>query len=159
MSRGFACVGLDNPKCNKNVGAALRAAHVYGCALVVLSGQRYSRRIATDTTKAWKHMPLIEAGNVFDAIPHECVPVAVDLVDGAQPLPFYAHPERAFYIFGAEDETLSPETVARCKHRIMVPTAYCMNLAATINVVLYDRLAKGMKPEVRTDHEQITQAA
>lgn len=141
--RGFSCIGLDNPKCAANIGATLRAAHVYRAAMVVLAGERY-RTSALDTTKAWRHMPLVEVKNLFDALPHECVPVAVDLVDGATALPGFKHPERAFYIFGAEDETLSPALIERCRHRVMVPTKFCMNLAATVNVVLYDRLAKAM---------------
>ncbi len=30
----------------------------------------------------------------------------------------------------------------RCRDRVMVPTKFCMNLAATVNVILYDRMAK-----------------
>lgn len=141
MSRGYACIALDNPKNPTNVGAVLRAAHIYGAGLVVLSGQRF-KRASSDTTKAWRHMPLIEAADVFDAIPYDCVPVAVDLVDDARSLPTYRHPERAFYIFGAEDATLGKRVLDRCRDKIMVPTKFCMNLAATVNVILYDRMAK-----------------
>lgn len=139
--RGYACVGLDNPKTPANVGSVLRAAHVYGAGLVVVSGRRFHKS-CTDTTKAWRHMPLLEAEDVFDAIPYDCVPVAVDLVEGATPLPRYRHPERAFYIFGAEDATLGKRILDRCRDKIVVPTKFCMNLAATVNVILYDRMAK-----------------
>lgn len=140
--RGFACIGLDNPKFGGNVGAAMRAVGCYGADLVVIAGTRFKRE-ATDTCKAWRHVPVIAGLNdVFDAIPYDCVPVAVDLVDGAVPLPDYAHPERAMYIFGAEDATLGQRILSRCLDRVMVPTRHCMNLAATVNVVLYDRLAK-----------------
>ena len=57
-------------------------------------------------------------------------------------LPEYQHPERAFYIFGAEDATLGARVLDRCRDRVFVPTVRCMNLAATVNVVLYDRMAK-----------------
>ena len=30
----------------------------------------------------------------------------------------------------------------KCQHVVYVPTTGCMNLAATVNVLLYDRLAK-----------------
>jgi tRNA(Leu) C34 or U34 (ribose-2'-O)-methylase TrmL len=82
---------------------------------------------------------------VFDVIPYDCVPVAVDLVDGAHSLPNYRHPERAFYVFGPEDGTLGKAVIDRCRDKIMVPTRFCMNLAATVNVILYDRLAKGAR--------------
>lgn len=139
--RGFCCVALDNPKDPKNVGSVLRAGHVYGTSLIVLSGQRFKKQ-STDTTKAWRHIPFIQVSDVFEAIPYDCVPIAVDLVDGATNLIKYTHPERAFYIFGAEDQTLGKRILDRCRDRVMMPTKFCMNLAATVNVVLYDRLVK-----------------
>lgn len=144
MTRGFACIGLDNPKSGVNVGSVMRAAFIYDVALVVVSGPRFKRfkHFPTDTMKAWRHMPVVEADDVFDALPHDCVPVAVDLLPGARPLPTYRHPERAFYIFGAEDATLGKRIIDRCRETIVVPTKDCMNLAACVNVILYDRLAK-----------------
>lgn len=155
MTRGYSVVALDNPKTPTNIGSALRASHIYGARMLVVSGCRY-KRAATDVTKAWRHMPLLRCASVFDAIPYDCVPVAVDLVDGATPLPLYTHPERAFYVFGAEDATLGDRVLSRCRDRVMIPMAGCMNLAAAVNVVLYDRLAKRMTkplgPTVTTPH-------
>lgn len=139
--RGFACIGLDNPKDACNVGSALRAAGVYQASLVAVSGKRY-RHSSVDTMKAFRHVPMIHADDLFTAIPYDCTPVAVDLIEGARSLPGYTHPERAFYIFGAEDATLADRITSRCRDVIYVPTNGCMNLAASINVVLYDRLAK-----------------
>ena len=99
--------------------------------------------LVTDTQKAYRHIPSVIVPDVFDAIPYDCVPVAVDLLPNAKSLPTYTHPERAFYVFGPEDGTLNKQTLDRCRDQIVVPTTYCMNLAATVNVVLYDRLAKG----------------
>ena len=73
-----------------------------------------------------------------------CIPVAVELVEGARPLPEYTHPDRALYIFGPEDGSLQQEILDWCGAEVVyIPTQGCMNLAATVNVVLYDRLAKG----------------
>jgi|SRR5271156_4098437 len=141
MIRGYSCVALDNIKDRNNVGGALRASHVYGVDLLVLAGRRYSH-VPADTTKAERSIPLLEVDDVFDVIPRNCVPVAVDLIEGAIPLPKYQHPERAFYIFGAEDQTLGKRITDRCRDVIYVPTQFCMNLAATVNVILYDRLCK-----------------
>jgi tRNA(Leu) C34 or U34 (ribose-2'-O)-methylase TrmL len=92
--------------------------------------------------KHYKHIPMINVEDLFDAIPFDCVPVAVDLVEGAVSLVNYKHPERAFYIFGAEDATLGKRILDRCRDVIYIPMDGCMNLAATVNVVLYDRMAK-----------------
>lgn len=141
--RGYAAIGLDNPKNGVNVGGTLRAAGVYGASLVVLGGARpKSIRHCSDTMAAYRHIPTVLVDDVFDALPFDCVPVAVDLLDNAKPLPEYKHPERAFYIFGAEDATLGARITDRCRDVIYIPTNRCMNLAATVNVVLYDRLAK-----------------
>lgn len=141
--RGFSAIALDNPKNGENVGGALRACGCYGANLVVLGGERPKRiRHCTDTQKAWRHIPTLLVEDVFDALPFDCVPIAVDLLADATALPTFKHPERAFYIFGAEDSTLGARIVDRCRDAVFVPTRHCMNLAATVNVLLYDRLAK-----------------
>ncbi|MFN8994333.1 MAG: RNA methyltransferase [Pseudomonadota bacterium] len=142
--RGFASIGLHMPKTPANVGAVLRAAHCYDAKLVAISGKR-SGFGSTNTTKAERHMPVILAEDLVNAIPHGACPVAVDLVDDAECLFTFKHPERAFYVFGPEDGTLGQKVLSWCPRRVMIPTSYCMNLAATVNVVLYDRMLKGFK--------------
>ena len=139
--RGFAAIGLDNPKCPANVGGVMRAAGCYGVAMVAMTGQRM-RRIPTDVKKQWRMMPVIETEDLRLVIPYDCVPVAIDLVPGARSLVDYTHPERAFYIFGAEDATLGERVLSWCRDVVYVPTYSCMNLAATVNVVMYDRTVK-----------------
>jgi len=139
--RGFAAIGLHMPKTPVNIGATLRACGCYDARLLAISGKRYHRHCA-DTQAAYRHMPMLQVDDLQSVVPYDCVPVAVDLIEGATPLQDYVHPERAFYIFGPEDGTLGKATLSWCRDVIYVPTRYCMNLAATVNVVLYDRLAK-----------------
>lgn len=141
QSRGFAAVGLHQPKFDSNVGSVLRAAHCYGAAIVAQTGRRYSGA-STDTTRAYRHLPLLNVDDLFAVVPHDCVPVAVDLLPDARDITTYTHPERAFYIFGPEDGTLGPAITSRCRDRIFIPTAFCMNLATAVSVVLYDRHLK-----------------
>ena len=141
---GYACIGLDNPKNIINVEGVLRACGNYNAAMLAISGSRYKKQ-STDTMKAYRRIPLLQVNDLKDVIPYDCVPVAVDLIDGAIPLPEYKHPKRAFYIFGAEDATLGERVLTWCRDVIYVPTNRCMNLAAAVNVVLYDRLAKQIK--------------
>ncbi|MEM6884063.1 MAG: RNA methyltransferase [Verrucomicrobiota bacterium] len=143
VRRGFCCVGLDNPKTSINVGSVMRAAGVYQAQMVAVSGHRYGKA-PTDTMRHHRHLPLLQIETLRDVIPYDCVPVAVDLIPGATPLHEYKHPERAFYIFGAEDATLGQRILSWCRDVVYVPTAGCMNLAASVNVVLYDRTAKYM---------------
>ena len=140
--RGFSIIALDHPKNSVNIGGVLRAAGNYDAAMVVLGRPRCPVRHSADTMKISRHKPVLRVDDVFDALPFDCVPIAVDLIEGATPLPGYVHPERAFYVFGAEDATLGARVTDKCRDIIYVPTNRCMNLAATVNVILYDRLAK-----------------
>lgn len=148
MSRGFASIGLHAPKTAFNVGAVMRAAMCYDVASVAISGDRIGGKQinhATNTIKAHRHIPVMR-GELRDLIPFGAIPIAVDLVDDAIPLPEFTHPASAFYIFGPEDGTLGKAILDWCPMRVMVPTAFCMNLAATVNVILYDRMAKRNTP-------------
>lgn len=142
--RGYAAVGLLNCKSGENFGGAARAVHCYGAKLLLASGDRPKKlmRHKTDTMKAYRHIPTILVEDLEKAIPFDCVPVAVDLIKGATALPEYKHPERAFYIFGPEDGTLGKSVTGWCRDTIFIPMNNCSNLAATVNVVLYDRMAK-----------------
>lgn len=144
MTRGYAAIGLHNPKTPANVGSVLRAAMCYDAACIAISGERIDGRkikSSTNTTATQRHIPVLR-GDLHDLIPYGAIPVAVDLVDGAESLPDFTHPESAFYVFGPEDGTLGASILDWCPRRVMVPTQFCMNLAATVNVVLYDRMAK-----------------
>jgi tRNA(Leu) C34 or U34 (ribose-2'-O)-methylase TrmL len=147
IPRGFAAIGLHNPKDKHNIGGVIRAASCYGAACVAISGERIRSdeiKAPANTTAGQRHLPVLR-GDLRGLIPYASIPVAVDLIDDAEPLPTFIHPESAFYIFGPEDGTLGREILAWCPRRVMVPTRLCMNLAATVNVVLYDRLAKQMR--------------
>ncbi len=151
MNRGYSVVALDNPKFEVNVGGVLRAAGNYDASLIVLGRPQAKVRLAADTMSVSRHKPVIRVDDVFDVLPFDCVPIAVDLVEDAEPLHEYDHPERGFYIFGGEANTLGASILDRCRDKVYVPTIRCMNLAATVNVVLYDRAVKRGFP--RNDHE------
>lgn len=144
MMRGFAAIGLHRPKTPVNVGSVLRAAMCYGASSVAISGERINAdqiRSACNTTQTQRHIPVLR-GELRSLIPYGSIPVAVDLVDDAVSLPDFIHPHSAFYVFGPEDGTLGKDILDWCPKRVMIPTRFCMNLAATVNVILYDRMAK-----------------
>ena len=142
--RGYFCVGLCGPKFSVNIASVLRASYVFGASMLAVTGSRYKKHGA-DTIKAYRHFPLVQVSDIHDIVPFDCVPVAVDLLDGATPLHEYSHPERAFYIFGPEDGTLGKSVLSWCRDRVYIPTKHCMNLAACVSVVLYDRMAKELR--------------
>lgn len=142
--KGTCSIGLINPKSPINVGSVLRAAGCYGAQSVFYTGQRYAKaaKFATDTKNRQLAIPLQGYQSIFDGIPSGTRIIAFELVEGALPLPHFHHPENACYLFGPEDGSIDQDTLNRCDQVVYVPTTGCMNLAASVNVVLYDRLAK-----------------
>lgn len=138
--RGYAAIGLATPKNSINVGAALRAAGAFGAAMVAVTGKRL-RGFSTDTQCARRRLPLLFVDDLHAVVPHDCVPIAIELAHGAKPLPTFPHPPRAFYIFGPEDGSLGAGITSWCRDVIYIPSG-CLNLAAAVNLVLYDRMVK-----------------
>lgn len=141
---GSVFIGLSNPKSPTNVGAVLRAAGCYQASGVRYVGDRFDRaaKYSTDTKNVNSSTPLIKVDDLSLGLPADTHVVCVELAEGAVPLPSFDHPERAIYIFGPEDGSLPQQVIDKADSVVYVPTVGCMNLAATVNVVLYDRLAK-----------------
>ncbi len=70
------------------------------------------------------------------------VPIAVELVRGAELLPYFTHPEDALYIFGPEDGSVPPGILSACHRFVQIPALHCWNLGAAVFGTLYDRHAK-----------------
>lgn len=144
MNESKVIIGLIDPKSPTNVGGVMRAAGCYRADAVFYTGTRYLRaaRFNTDTHGAAREIPLTGVASLLEQLPADTRLVCVELVEGATPLPEYRHPARAFYIFGPEDGTIEQALIDRADDVVYVPTKGCMNLAASVNVVLYDRMAK-----------------
>ncbi|MCF6325305.1 MAG: RNA methyltransferase [Gammaproteobacteria bacterium] len=150
MKKQQVTIGLINPKSPSNVGSVMRAAGCYRVDAVCYTGNRYARaaRLNTDTKGVQEKIPLGRVDSllnglaeVTDLAPNTKI-VCVELVEGATPLPAYQHPDNALYIFGPEDGTIDQSIIDCADAVVYVPTVGCMNLAGSVNVLLYDRLAK-----------------
>jgi tRNA(Leu) C34 or U34 (ribose-2'-O)-methylase TrmL len=147
---------LIDPKYPHNVGGAIRAAHLFGAESVHWTGGRVEmpryelgkpkRFPREERMKIYRDVDFGRALGVEAAIllrPH-LVPVAVERRANAEPLTDFEHPADALYVFGPEDGTLGRRTLGMCHRFVTIPTLPDgpLNLAAAVNVVLYDRLAK-----------------
>ena len=144
MATQKICLGISNPKSPANMGSILRAAGCFGAQKIYYTGRRYeyAKKFATDTKQAGDQVAQIHCDKFADVFPAGMARVAVELVEGASPLPHFAHPEQAFYLFGPEDGSIAQADLDLCDHVLYLPTSGCLNLAATVNIVLYDRMAK-----------------
>lgn len=137
-------IGLCNPKSPTNVGAIMRAVGCYQADQVIYTGVRFDRatKYQTDTHNTGDTVPLNQVEDIVESMPDGMQLVCVEFVEGATPLPEFQHPKQAIYLFGPEDGSISQSLVDEADHVVYIPTRGCMNLSASVNVLLYDRLAK-----------------
>lgn len=149
MSQSRVTIGLSNPKSPTNVGAVLRAAGCFQADDILYTGVRYDRAAAfcTDTQNLSKSIPLTGVDCFLESVPENAKIVVIELAEDAVSLTEFEHPENAFYIFGPEDGTVKQKVVNQADSVVYIPTHGCLNLAATVNIVLYDRLAKSKQSE------------
>lgn len=144
MKHSKSNIGLINPKSPTNVGAVMRAAGCYQVSNVFYTGKRYENaaKFNTDTKNIKDKIPLVGVEDIIESAPSNTKIICVDLVEGAIALPHFEHPEKALYIFGPEDGTIPQQMINKADAVVYIPTIGCMNLAATVNVLLYDRMVK-----------------
>jgi len=147
---------MYNPKYPHNVGAAVRACSCFDSNLIIFSGDRVSlepsgkkgyRLPREERMKGYKHVKLINDEYPFNRFSKDVIPVAVEVRENAEILPHFIHPENAVYVFGPEDGSLPQIYLKHCQRFLVIPSPFCLNLAAAINVVLYDRMAKILRRE------------
>jgi len=143
-------VALWNPRFPFNVGSAVRAASCFGIEQVWFTGERVQlaldekkRLPREERMKGYKEVELRNYDHVFDQYDlTQVTPVAVELRPNAESLPAFEHPENPVYFFGPEDGTIPQSVLRQCHRFVVIPTRHCVNLAAAIYLVLYDRMVK-----------------
>lgn len=141
-----ASVILQNPKYIENLAAAKRAAACWGAEDLYYTGKRIPigdvLRLPRELRmKDYENVRVVNLEKPFDVLPG-FIPVCIELLPNSVPLQTFKHPYNAVYVFGPEDGSVSQVFRRYCHHFVHLPSKYCLNLAATVNIVLYDRHIK-----------------
>lgn len=142
--RGYFGIGIESPKVGHNIGTLWRSAYAFDAAFIFTIGARYTKQ-ASDTSCTWRHIPLLhfETFEHFQkARPRDCELIGVELTPDAIELRRFAHPQRAMYLLGAEDDGLSEQAARACRDILVIPVSFCLNVATAGSIVMYDRTAK-----------------
>lgn len=148
MKETKVSVGLINPKSPGNVASVMRAAGNFRVNHVFYTGERYERATRSNpvtpnlSRRVGENIPLSSVECLIKSVDKDTRLICVEFAEHAKPLPDFQHPDKALYIFGPEDGTIDQNTIDKSDAVVYIPTHGCMNLAATVNVVLYDRLSK-----------------
>jgi tRNA G18 (ribose-2'-O)-methylase SpoU len=142
--RGYFGIGIERAKTEANIGTLWRSAFCLGAAFIFTIGRRYPPQ-ASDTTKTWRHIPLLEYTDLKDFyahLPYDCRLIGIEILPDAKPLETFSHPLRAVYLLGPEDGSLSKPAIEMCHTLVRFTSTHCLNVAAAGSIVMYDRQAK-----------------
>jgi tRNA(Leu) C34 or U34 (ribose-2'-O)-methylase TrmL len=148
---------LVNPRYDQNVGAAVRGCSAFGVNQLWVTGNRMTGEMSPKgKPRLPRELRMKEYGDVevcysdypFDAYRAEAPRiVAVEIDPSAIPLTWFKHPQDAVYVFGPEDGSLSKVHKRFCTDFVYIPTRkdadgknLCINLAASVNIILNDRI-------------------
>jgi tRNA(Leu) C34 or U34 (ribose-2'-O)-methylase TrmL len=141
---------LENPKYPQNVGGALRACAAFGASRLYWSGPRvvFNRKNLPRKEKGAHYRQSVQFEHDAEAaerlIGKGFTPVAVEFKAGAENLLYFEPDDRTVYLFGPEDGSLSREMLRQCRRFVFIPSHYCLNLAASVNVILFHHRMKRM---------------
>jgi len=142
MKRGFFGIGIYHAKTETNIGTLWRSAHNFGASFIFTIGRRYKHQ-ASDTTKAWKVIPLYHYDTFEDLkinIPNEARIIAIEQSEKSVPLKSFNHPEQCIYLLGAEDCGLPVEILEKVGKIVHIDSPMCQNVAVAGSIVMYDRM-------------------
>lgn len=144
---------LWNPKYPHNVATVLRACSCYGVGQLWYTGNRVSieaepgfRLPREERMKGYGDVTIHQYDRPFEQFQGH-TPVAVEILPNVESLPTFEHPEKALYVFGPEDGGLESKVLWHCHRFVAIPSRHCLNLAAAVYTVLYDRQTK-LRPEL-----------
>ena len=140
--RGYFGIGVEGISKPMNLGNLMRSAHGFGASFFfTVDAEKRALKPGSDTSRSSFHLPHHVWRSISDmALPESCRLVGVELTGDAVDLPSFRHPTRAAYVLGPERDSLSPKMQEKCEFIIKIPTAFCINLATTGAVVMYDRM-------------------
>jgi tRNA(Leu) C34 or U34 (ribose-2'-O)-methylase TrmL len=143
-------VVMLEPKFVVNVASMVRNCAAFGIEWLILTGDR----LEIPTGRKGDRMPRQERMREYRTVKivqsdfptvlfkrQDIVPIGVELVPGAIPLPMIEHPANAVYLLGPEDGSISKGYRALCHQIVAIPSLHCLNVAQAGGIVLYDRMA------------------
>ena len=141
---GYYAIGVFNAKNEHNVGTLWRSAYILGAAYIFTIGNRYKKQ-TSDVLKTWARIPYFHYDSMDDLlenIPYDCRLVGIELNEQATFLHEFAHPMRAVYLLGSEDQGLPQSVIDKCHFTVKLPGNSSLNVAVTGSIVCHDRATK-----------------
>lgn len=140
-------VVLVNPKYVRNVGGVLRTCSCTGIDNLLWTGKRvnphdYDRLPREERMRGYADVQWGTSDKPLDLFEPGITPVAIEVVENAEPLNDFIHPDRGVYLFGPEDGSIPQVYRALCHRFIKIPAYHCFNLSVAVGIVMTHRLCQ-----------------
>lgn len=139
-------VALFNPKYGHNVSGALRACSAFGVRQLWFTGDRVikeweskGRLPREERMKGYGDVEVYHGEYFFDAFGSEVTPIAVEVLENAEPLATFEWPDNPLLVFGPEDGSLGKVQRMHCQRFLILPSNHCLNLATAVTLTLGTR--------------------
>ncbi len=106
-------VVLCDPKFPHNLGTVVRAASCFSVEQVWITGTRLAKRVREarripreERMRDYRDVAMVLEEHPLRFLPEGAIPVAIELLPGAENLTTFEHPEHAVYLFGPEDGSI-----------------------------------------------------
>jgi tRNA G18 (ribose-2'-O)-methylase SpoU len=140
----FFGIGVYQPKTEHNIGTLWRSAYVLGAKFIFIIDGKYTHQ-ASDTMKAWSKIPFYkydDFDHFYRSLPYSTQVVGIEISEYSTAIAKFAHPYRAAYLLGAENNGMPEKVLTRCHHVIQLPGSASLNVGVCGSIVIYDRLLK-----------------
>lgn len=140
----FFGIGVYQPKTTHNIGTLWRSALILGAKFIFIIDGKYNGQ-TSDTQKTWSKIPFYrydDFDHFYKSIPYSTQLVGIEIAENSTPITTFAHPPRAVYLLGAENNGLPEKVRNKCHHLISLPGESSLNVSVCGSIVLYDRLLK-----------------
>jgi tRNA(Leu) C34 or U34 (ribose-2'-O)-methylase TrmL len=141
----MTAVALIRPKFDQNLAQVVRACSFFDVRELWYTGRvNRTARLPRELRGLYPSVDVSCLSWLPERVLHapDRTPIAVEFMDDAEPLFHFVHPSNALYVFGPEDGSIDSAVRAMCHRFVTIPGPHCINVAAAVHIVLYDRLVK-----------------
>ena len=135
-------IAIENLERDFNMGTIVRSANAFNVREIHIIGRRqWNKRGAMKTDAYMNITHYADVGDFQEAMDRRQKSIiAVDIIEGAEPLSKRSLPKDAVLVFGSEKSGLSQQLLSIAKHTVMIEqygSTRSMNVGVAAGIVMY----------------------
>ena len=138
-------IAVDNVERDFNMGTIVRSANAFGVRRVHIIGRRQWNKRGAMMTDKYLHLCYYASVDDFIAVIGDKTLIAIDNVQGSQPLSQTMLPEQSVLLFGAEHSGVRPELLERAQAIAAIEqfgSTRSINVGVAAGIAMYEWLRR-----------------